>query len=65
LLRNWFLRPVANLAILGERHDTIEQLIKSPDIMQELQKSLKKVVGTSRELHAHRSENIAGLGRSW
>ena len=51
LLRSWFLRPVANLAILGERHDTIEQLMKSPDIMKELQKSLKKVLGRKRGAH--------------
>ena len=51
LLRSWFLRPVANLAILGERHDTIEQLMKSPDIMKELQKSLKKVLGRERGAH--------------
>ncbi len=46
LLRLWFLRPLVNLEVLGDRHDTIQLLMRAPELM----KTLRDVMARVRDL---------------
>jgi hypothetical protein len=43
LLRQWCLAPVADLAVLADRHDTIEALMAAPDLAASVADVLRKV----------------------
>jgi len=43
LLRQWFLRPVVQLDVIADRHDTLELLVAAPNTNDALRASLKKV----------------------
>ena len=43
LLRQWCLSPVADLRVLGDRHDSVEALMSAPDLAESLRATLRKV----------------------
>jgi DNA mismatch repair protein MSH5 len=43
LLRQWCLAPVADLAVLRDRHDTIDALMAAPDLAASVAEMLRKV----------------------
>lgn len=43
LMRLWFLRPLVNLEVLSDRHDTIELLMPAPELMKTLRDVMAKV----------------------
>jgi DNA mismatch repair ATPase MutS len=43
LLRQWFLRPVVQLEVLADRHDTIELLLEAPSTNDALRAAMKQV----------------------
>lgn len=48
LLRSWMLRPVADLATIQDRQDTVQLLVDARDVAAALQGILKKVRVESR-----------------
>lgn len=45
LLHTWFLRPMASLRVLTERHDAIDVMMAAAESTRSLQAALKKVGG--------------------
>eukprot|EP00955_Chlamydomonas_euryale_P032770 344517-Chlamydomonas_euryale.AAC.13 len=43
LLRSWLLRPIVNAAVINDRQNAVELLVKSPDVLAELKTTLKKI----------------------
>ena len=43
LLRQWFLRPVVQLDVLTDRHDTLELLVQAHTTNEALRAGMKKV----------------------
>ncbi|KIY99038.1 DNA mismatch repair protein MSH5 [Monoraphidium neglectum] len=50
LLRQWCLSPVADLAVLSDRHDSLEALMTAPDLAGSMRATLKKVQDAPRLL---------------
>ncbi|WIA22147.1 hypothetical protein OEZ85_004483 [Tetradesmus obliquus] len=50
LLRQWFLRPVVQLEVLADRHDTIELLLEAPSTNDALRAVMKQVLDVPRLL---------------
>ncbi len=46
----WMLRPIVDLDMINERQTTIEQLMKRPDIIKEVQAILRQVKDAPRTL---------------
>lgn len=45
LLRQWFLRPVVQLDVIADRHDTLDLLVAAPTTNDALRAAMKKVGG--------------------
>lgn len=43
LLRQWFLRPVVQLDVISDRHDTLDLLVAAPTTNDALRAAMKKV----------------------
>jgi DNA mismatch repair ATPase MutS len=43
LLRQWFLRPVVQLDVIADRHNTLELLVAAPTTNDALRAAMKKV----------------------
>ena len=55
LLRQWFLKPVMDLEIIGKRHEAIQYFLKfSGDVVEEIRENLKFVKNTKRILNRMR-----------